>query len=302
MMCFVICPIGSEGSDERCHSDNLFHDVIEPALLEIDLFDKDGIIRADKVENPGSINDQVIDLILNSNLIVADLSFHNPNAFYELGIADHAGKPVILFSRKGERIPFDKSNDRVIMADLRYYHERRKAREVVTKFAKAALHENHKVSNPVTQAKAYHEFQASADPKEKMIAELQRRVSTLEASSFEQPIGRSDPTGSRVWDVPQRSSALGLESANQMDDASLITANPTQDRASFLKYINESISASYANVLNEKEIEDHVRATLKLTAKDRVIHRICRIAKKHPHLARQNGEYIQILIEKIEEN
>ena len=171
MLCFVICPIGSKGSEQRRHSDNLFHEVIQPALTQLDFPEKGGIIRADKVENPGIINDQVIDLILNSNLIVADLSFHNPNAFYELGIADHAGKPVILFSRDGDPIPFDKSNDRVIMADLGDYHERISAREAVKRFAEAALEPSHKVSNPVTQAKAYHEFQASADPKEKMIAE-----------------------------------------------------------------------------------------------------------------------------------
>jgi len=286
MMCFVICPIGSEGSEERCHSDNLFHDIIEPALSKLGFAEKDGIIRADKVENPGSINDQVIDLILNSDLVVANLSFHNPNAFYELGIADHAGKAVILFSRKGERIPSDKSNDRVILADLRYYHERKNAREAVTRFAKAALDPTHIVSNPVTQAKAYHKFQASADPQHKMIADLQRRIFTLEASSIEQSI---DPNENQNWGLSKRSSTLGFDSFAQAEDTPFNPALSTNDRASFLRDINESISASYANVLSSKEIHEHVRATLKLTSRDRVIKRLYEITEKLPISQKQTA-------------
>lgn len=85
--CFVVGPIGADGSEVRIHADNLFHDVIVPALTPLG-FEEDNVIRADHLENPGSINDQVINLILEADLVVADLSFHDPNAFHELGIAD----------------------------------------------------------------------------------------------------------------------------------------------------------------------------------------------------------------------
>ena len=187
-MCFVVGPIGVRNSEERIHADNLFHDVIVPALRPLG-FEQSAIIRADHLENPGSINEQVINLILDADLVVADLSFHNPNAFYELGIADTSGKVVLSFCREGDGIPFDRLQDRTIVADIGIWQEKDRAREQLQRFAEKALEPNFKVSNPVTHARGFASLRTSADPKDKLIADMERRIEALEQSTGPEGLG-----------------------------------------------------------------------------------------------------------------
>ncbi len=76
-VCFFITPIGDEGSEHRKHSDMMLGSLIEKALEGQDLH----VIRADRISKPGMISAQVIDYVLRSRVVVADLSYHNPNVF-----------------------------------------------------------------------------------------------------------------------------------------------------------------------------------------------------------------------------
>jgi hypothetical protein len=86
-ICFYITPIGEEGSEARSHADLFLGSTIEPALEEFDL----RVIRADKIGAAGMISRQVIEHIMRARLVIADLSFHNPNVFYELALRMHRG-------------------------------------------------------------------------------------------------------------------------------------------------------------------------------------------------------------------
>lgn len=44
------------------------------------------VIRADNIGKPGMITNQIIDYIMNAAFVVCDLSYHNPNVFYELAL------------------------------------------------------------------------------------------------------------------------------------------------------------------------------------------------------------------------
>jgi hypothetical protein len=55
-ICFVIAPIGEDGSDIRKRSDRMFTYVIEPAAKECGY----KAVRADKISKPGIITNQVI--------------------------------------------------------------------------------------------------------------------------------------------------------------------------------------------------------------------------------------------------
>lgn len=109
-VCFFIAPIGSEGEEQRKHSDAILASFVEPGLVEHNL----RIVRADKITKPGMISSQVIEYILKSKLVVADLSFHNPNVFYELCLRHVTGKPTVHLIRECDRIPFDVGNFRTI--------------------------------------------------------------------------------------------------------------------------------------------------------------------------------------------
>ncbi|MCW5983405.1 MAG: hypothetical protein KIT09_35260 [Bryobacteraceae bacterium] len=113
--CFYITPIGEENSEERQHSDFMMTFVIEPALKEFDL----KLVRADQIGKPGMIGKQVIELILNSRLVIADLSFHNPNVFYELCLRHTTRLPTVQIKRTIDRIPFDLNQYRTIPIETR---------------------------------------------------------------------------------------------------------------------------------------------------------------------------------------
>jgi hypothetical protein len=111
--CFYISPIGEEGSEPRLHSDLFLGSLIEPVL---DTF-KLEVVRADKIDKPGFITKQIIEYLARSRIVIADLSFHNPNIFYELAIRHALRKPIVQIIRKGDRIPFDVNQSRTIIID-----------------------------------------------------------------------------------------------------------------------------------------------------------------------------------------
>lgn len=112
-ICFYVTPIGAEGSEERRHSDLFLGSIVEPALESFDL----RVVRADSIEKPGLITKQVIEYLLKSRLVVADLSFHNPNVFYELAIRHAARLPTVQIIRAQDKIPFDVNQNRTIQVD-----------------------------------------------------------------------------------------------------------------------------------------------------------------------------------------
>lgn len=111
--CFVITPIGDEGTNERKHADAMLRHLITPVL------DEAGIttVRADKIAKPGHITKQVVEYIAYSRICITDLSFGNPNAHYELGIRHALKLPSIQIIRKGDKIPFDVQQARTIIID-----------------------------------------------------------------------------------------------------------------------------------------------------------------------------------------
>src|SRR4051794_2149456 len=88
---FVIGPIGDENTPVRTHADWLFL-IIEAVLREFNFAQPR---RADHDPRPGLIDAQLIGDLLNADLVIADLSFQNPNVFYEAGIRHMKQKPII---------------------------------------------------------------------------------------------------------------------------------------------------------------------------------------------------------------
>lgn len=113
-ICFYISPIGSENSDERRHSDMILECLISPVLEEFGL----KAIRADQIDKPGIITNQILEYIIKSKIVIADLSFHNPNVFYELGVRHMKKLPTIHLIRSKDKIPFDIGNFRTIILDM----------------------------------------------------------------------------------------------------------------------------------------------------------------------------------------
>lgn len=113
--CFVVSPIGEEGSVTRANADKLFKYIIKPVCDACD-FDP---IRVDRLNDANSITQTIIDHLENSELVIADITEHNPNVFYEMGYRKRTEKPIIHLKSKGENLPFDVTTIRTFEYDLK---------------------------------------------------------------------------------------------------------------------------------------------------------------------------------------
>jgi hypothetical protein len=113
--CFVITPIGEEASVTRSNTDTLIADVIRP-ILEPEF----EVIVAHEIAKAGSINRQIIEEIITSDLVIANLSGTNPNVMYELALRHCTNKPVIQIAEKGTLVPFDIHSLRTIFYENTY--------------------------------------------------------------------------------------------------------------------------------------------------------------------------------------
>jgi len=113
-MCFVITPIGEDDSEQRKHANLILKNVIEPVLGELGLKPQ----RADLISRAGLITQQIFECLAKAKICVADLSYNNPNAFYELGVRHMCKLPTVQIIRKGDKIPFDVSQGRTIKIDM----------------------------------------------------------------------------------------------------------------------------------------------------------------------------------------
>lgn len=113
-VCFVISPIGSADSIERKHADLVLSSLIEPALVELGL----RAVRADGISKPGLITGQVMDHVSRAALVIADLSFGNPNVYYELALRHATRKPAVQLIRTSDKLPFDVGQYRTVHIDM----------------------------------------------------------------------------------------------------------------------------------------------------------------------------------------
>lgn len=71
--------------------------------------------RGDEVKIPGSILPFIVRKIVESGLIIANINSRNANVFYELGIAQALGKPVIMISKSYGDLPFDLKQQQILL-------------------------------------------------------------------------------------------------------------------------------------------------------------------------------------------
>lgn len=193
--CFLIGPIGDEGSEERRTADWLLKGVVKP-VLENEPF-KYRVQRADEFSDPGMITEQALTAAMEADLVIADLTGRNPNAFYELAVRHMVGKPTIHMIKKGEVIPFDIKDYRAIQYSIHHYSDLENAKSELAGQVEATEKHDHEISNPITKAKGYRSLSVSSDSKDQLIADLIAGVSRLDAR-----IGQLEHTTLRSTPLP----------------------------------------------------------------------------------------------------
>lgn len=165
--CFIICPIGPAGSDTRKRSDQMLNHVYAPVLSTYG-FEP---VRADKILQSGLITSQIINLILESELVIADLTDGNPNVYYELALRHATRKAFVQVARAHEQIPFDIAGLRTIFVDLTDPDN--------VEAAKIELHgyigefeKGHVADSPIQHARGVRLLQTDPDLAERLLAHV----------------------------------------------------------------------------------------------------------------------------------
>lgn len=109
--CFIITPIGEDGSETFRMAKGVIESVVKPILKKNGFGD---IKPAYEILESGMIGNQIVDRIVNDDLVIANLTGNNPNVMYELAIRHAAAKPIIHICEFGTKLPFDIKDNRTI--------------------------------------------------------------------------------------------------------------------------------------------------------------------------------------------
>src|SRR5690348_2678641 len=102
--CFVIRPIGDAGSDVRLAADDRYENLVKPVCNECGYA---RIYHAGEISSPGMISRDVIEGVVESDLVIADLTGNNSNVLYELALRHALRSPYVCIAPDGQRPPFD---------------------------------------------------------------------------------------------------------------------------------------------------------------------------------------------------
>lgn len=121
--CFVIMPYGTKpipagdkSSDNTVRLESFDFDAVYANLIRPCL-DAEGFtpVRSDEETGSGMVHQQMIQRIIDSDLVIVDVSSWNPNVFYELGIRHTAQKSgTLILRRQSEKLPFNIAGMRAI--------------------------------------------------------------------------------------------------------------------------------------------------------------------------------------------
>ncbi|WP_295712312.1 tetratricopeptide repeat-containing protein [Mucilaginibacter sp.] len=144
-LCFVIMGFGKKkdpDSNRTIDLDETYKKIIKPAVIACNY----NCVRADEITDSGLIDRSMFALLMNAELVIADITTYNPNAIYELGVR-HAVRPysTIIIKEEGGNIPFDFNHNRT----LTYKHL---GSEISASEAKRCIRDLKNLINTVTQS------------------------------------------------------------------------------------------------------------------------------------------------------
>jgi hypothetical protein len=175
--CFVIAPIGDEGTPTRKRSDTVLKHIIAPVVESRGYT----AMRADRLAQPGLITGQVLQRIVDDELVIADLTNSNPNVFYELALRHALRKPLVQIIAKNERIPFDVAGMRTVQLDESDLDSVAAAKEEIGRQIDSMERDPGSMETPISFSLDIHSLRETGDPEGRSLAELAEAVSELRA-------------------------------------------------------------------------------------------------------------------------
>lgn len=102
-VCFIISAIGESGTPTRERADKVYKYLIAPVCEDLGYKP----IRVDHVNAVDNINETIINYLKTAHMVIADMTEHNPNAFYEVGFRQALELPLVPIIESGGKLPFD---------------------------------------------------------------------------------------------------------------------------------------------------------------------------------------------------
>lgn len=112
-ICFIVTAIGESGTPTRERADNVYKYLIAPVCEELGYKP----VRVDHVNAVDNINATIINYLKTAPMVIADMTDHNPNAFYELGFRQALELPLVPIIKVGGNLPFDVMTTRTVFYD-----------------------------------------------------------------------------------------------------------------------------------------------------------------------------------------
>jgi hypothetical protein len=180
-ICFMIAPIGDEGTETRERSDQILEYVVSPVAHACDY----RVVRADQISEPGMITAQVIQHIVDDPMVVADLTDWNPNVFYELALRHALRKPTVHLIQSGQKIPFDVAGARTVQVDHRSLPSVEACKKELEKQIRSVEKNPSLVDNPISVSVELQSLRQSDNPLEKSNAEILDLLREIRAGVFD---------------------------------------------------------------------------------------------------------------------
>ena len=112
-ICFIVTAIGESGTPTRERADNVYKYLIAPVCEDLGYKP----VRVDHVNAVDNINTTIINYLKTAPMVIADMTDHNPNAFYELGFRQALELPLVPIIKVGGNLPFDVMTTRTVFYD-----------------------------------------------------------------------------------------------------------------------------------------------------------------------------------------
>jgi len=169
-LCFVIMPFSEERKEVYKHG-------IAPACQRAGF----AAVRVDELKGHFNINRKIIEHIFSSDAVIAEISDHNPNVFYEMGVAHAIGNKTIMIAQNAKALPFDISNYRCLIYKQSVDGLKQLQDEIVESLRELEKWSRHP-SNPVQDFKPFDAF-VTAGAVEALRRELAQKEALLRASA-----------------------------------------------------------------------------------------------------------------------
>jgi hypothetical protein len=101
--CFVLMPFTDPPGYDAGHFEGVYGDIFAPACKKAGFTPR----RADSNLHTSLIHLDILNMILDAPMALCDLTAHNPNVIFELGMRQAFDRPVVLVQEVGTKRLFD---------------------------------------------------------------------------------------------------------------------------------------------------------------------------------------------------